>query len=271
MRIRTIKPEFWSDEKIAPLPSLARLVYIGLWNLADDEGRLLGSLRWIDGQLFPLSEESATDALDLLEESGRIIRYRDRNGRELIQIVSERWRRHQKIDRPRRSCYEAPQGYIDEASTNDRANPENNRADVSTGTREHGEQGNKGNEGAGSASAPVPASDSFDRFWDAYPARCPRRDKAQARKAWEKSPPPIDAVLAALAWQDRQPDWLKDGGQFIPAPAVWLNQRRWEREPPAEAARGPSRPLSSLDRLVRRVDEQKAAAKANASAGVITP
>lgn len=40
MRIRQIKPSFWSDATIARLTYPARLFYIGLWNLADDAGWL---------------------------------------------------------------------------------------------------------------------------------------------------------------------------------------------------------------------------------------
>jgi len=52
-RIRTIKPQFWTDEKIGNLPMGARLLFIGLWNLADDEGIVLWNAAYIKGQLFP--------------------------------------------------------------------------------------------------------------------------------------------------------------------------------------------------------------------------
>ena len=39
-RIRTIKPDFWSDEKIVELTPWARLLFIGLWNFSDDDGRM---------------------------------------------------------------------------------------------------------------------------------------------------------------------------------------------------------------------------------------
>ena len=34
--------------------------------------------------------------------------------------------------------------------------------------------------------------------------------------------------MEALSRQRQTDKWLKDGGQFIPNPATWLNQRRWE-------------------------------------------
>jgi hypothetical protein len=74
-------------------------------------------------------------------------------------------------------------------------------------------------------------SADFERFWKAYP---PRRKvgKLMAEKKFQalrKSGrlPPIDELLAILAHQARSPDWLKQGGEFIPAPLTWLNQGRW--------------------------------------------
>ncbi len=71
----------------------------------------------------------------------------------------------------------------------------------------------------------------FDRFWGAYPRKV---SKADARKAFAKLNPDtelVEAMLRALDWQKRLPEWTKDGGQFIPYPATWLNARRWEDEP----------------------------------------
>ena len=52
-----------------------------------------------------------------------------------------------------------------------------------------------------------------------------------AAKAWEKQKPDIDQVLNALAWQTVQPNWTKDGGQYVPNPATYINQQRWLDEP----------------------------------------
>lgn len=39
-----------------------------------------------------------------------------------------------------------------------------------------------------------------------------------------------ETLLAALANHCLRPDWIKDGGQYIPLPATWLNGRCWEDE-----------------------------------------
>ncbi len=97
-RIRTIKPEFWSDEKLAPLTPIDRLVFLGLISIADDCGRHLDNLKQIDAALFPETDDSARDSLNVLASMGRIRRGETASGQRVIQIVN--WSRHQKVDRP---------------------------------------------------------------------------------------------------------------------------------------------------------------------------
>lgn len=71
----------------------------------------------------------------------------------------------------------------------------------------------------------------FDRFWNAYPKK---KAKGQALTAFKKLRPDggtVDKMLAALEWQVKTEEWRKDGGQYIPYPATWLNGRRWEDAP----------------------------------------
>lgn len=72
---------------------------------------------------------------------------------------------------------------------------------------------------------------SFSDFWSLYPNR---KGKQAALKAWRKLNPDADLIgilASALVWQKGQPQWTKDGGQFVPMLATWLNNRRWEDEP----------------------------------------
>ena len=57
-RIRSLKPEFWTDEELAcQLTRDERFLYLGLWNLADEHSRLRGDPRYIKGQLFPYDDD----------------------------------------------------------------------------------------------------------------------------------------------------------------------------------------------------------------------
>ena len=55
-RIRTVKPEFWEDEKIGKLPIPCRLFFIGCWNFADDFGVIKGNAALLKSQIFPYDE-----------------------------------------------------------------------------------------------------------------------------------------------------------------------------------------------------------------------
>ncbi len=70
----------------------------------------------------------------------------------------------------------------------------------------------------------------FQAFWSAYPRKAA---KANALKAFEKLNPDGDLMkmmIGALSRWSKSEQWTKDGGQFVPHAATWLNGRRWEDE-----------------------------------------
>ena len=70
----------------------------------------------------------------------------------------------------------------------------------------------------------------FNLFWERYPKKLAKRD---AEKAFSKINPDeklFNLILEKLELYKQSEAWLKDGGQFIPYPATWLNGRRWEDE-----------------------------------------
>lgn len=71
---------------------------------------------------------------------------------------------------------------------------------------------------------------AFDQFWAAYPKKT---GKKAALKAFQNAQnrPRIDDLLEAVRRACLSESWRKDGGQFIPNPATWLNQGRWDDEP----------------------------------------
>lgn len=82
--------------------------------------------------------------------------------------------------------------------------------------------------------------EQFTRFWAAYPKKV---GKQAARKAWDKLKPDevlIAQMLEALEWQRGTQSWQKDNGQYIPHPSTWLNNRRWEDEPPLQNGNTPT-------------------------------
>ena len=86
---------------------------------------------------------------------------------------------------------------------------------------------------------PDPEKALFDRgptFGDFYRMYPKKKAKPAAEKAWIKLNPSMELfeqMLKALDWQKKQPDWLKENGQFVPLPASWLHGKRWLDEQPA--------------------------------------
>jgi hypothetical protein len=93
-RIRTIKPEFFTDEDIADLPPITRLLFIGLWTLADKSGRLKDTPRTIKARILPFEGKIDIEAcMNQLVEGSFIIRYVV-EGVGYIQVRT--WDEHQR-------------------------------------------------------------------------------------------------------------------------------------------------------------------------------
>jgi hypothetical protein len=106
-RIRTIKPEFWTNERVMECSTNARLLFIGMWNFADDLGRLALAPKTIKAQVFPSDEISFDTILGMvqeLSENGLLLRY-EAGGKEYLQIAG--WQ-HQRIDKPQPGKCPAP-------------------------------------------------------------------------------------------------------------------------------------------------------------------
>jgi uncharacterized phage protein (TIGR02220 family) len=113
MRIRSIKPEFWTDKRVASWDPFTRLFFIGLWSAADDHGRGSAEPVRLGAELFPydLSRDSretlakVSGALATLSEGSRIELY-EAGGEVFYQIAN--WTRHQRVDKPGKSRIPTP-------------------------------------------------------------------------------------------------------------------------------------------------------------------
>ena len=72
----------------------------------------------------------------------------------------------------------------------------------------------------------------FAEFWKAYPRKVKRPDAVRAFAKIDPGDELLASILAAIESQKRWPQWTKDGGQFIPHPASWLNAQAWNDQPP---------------------------------------
>lgn len=109
-RIRSIKPSFWEDELVGAMPAMTRLTFVGLFSLADDEGRMRSAPAFVRSQLFMYDDATTTAdveaALLALHNAGRIRLYG--NGQRYLEVVN--FAKHQYIQRPQPSQLPAPGG-----------------------------------------------------------------------------------------------------------------------------------------------------------------
>lgn len=101
-RMRTIKPEFWTDDEIVDLDILAKLLYIGLWNFADDDGYFEASARRIKRLIFPDNDYDVATALEALVASERIGLFDSDQGR-IYRVL--RFKEHQRPQHPTPTKY----------------------------------------------------------------------------------------------------------------------------------------------------------------------
>lgn len=85
----------------------------------------------------------------------------------------------------------------------------------------------------------------FLKFWESYPKK---KSKQEALRAWLKLKPDPELqteILLAIENSKRDPQWLKNNGDYIPLPASWINGKRWEDEleipMPVEVYQAPKR------------------------------
>lgn len=113
----------------------------------------------------------------------------------------------------------------------------------------------------------------FAEFWAAYPSGTRKVAKAQCLQKWKKLGCAQEAahIIQHVGFMRRQDDWTKQGGAFVCAPMVYLNQQRWidwqpeperKREPDALqtilAHKGAPMPESVKSRLVALRREMRA-------------
>lgn len=243
-RARNIKPGFFTNDELVQIEPLGRLLFIGLWTMADREGRLEDRPLKIKLSVLPGDDCSVVELLDALERGGFIRRYRFDVTR-YIQIVN--WHKHQNphikeapsdIPPPPHETSPEPEQVKTEASIEQAPD----KHDASTVLEPDSPRINPADSGflipdsgflikpSAKKSPRASGDDAFDTFWTQYPRK---QNKPAALKAWRKlapSPELVDEILAAVALQRGSDDWTRDGGRFIPHASTWLNGQRWADE-----------------------------------------
>ncbi len=240
-------------------------MFIGLWLLADREGRLEDRPKKIKAEIFPYDNFDVDSLLNDLDSRNFIKRYCIA-GKRYVQVIT--FTRHQNPHPREAKSIIPPYDEKDETLENTECSgkemprqdlgktkvlPSHEKALSSHAESPFSESLNPSslNPHSLNPESSVECADAqsharegkpvenlwkrrFKEFWDAYPNKT---GKGAAEKAYLKIKPTQElheTMIRAVRAASLSRQWKKDGGQFIPNPATWLNQRRWEDEIPQE-------------------------------------
>jgi len=215
---RILREGILTSEVVNKLRPEAELFYRRLMSIVDDYGRYFAHPALLRAACYPLrldmtSEKQISGWLNEISEVGLVCIYGNESTKYL-EIKGFRQRRRYDSKYPDLETVQK--------TVSRQADP---HPDTPTPTPTPTPLGGSG------------GGEDFDRFWKAYPRKV---KKKEALKSWAEIKPDralLEKMLATLDWQCQSPDWTKDGGQYIPHPASWLNAGRWEDEPPKVCAK----------------------------------
>ena len=227
-RIRNIKPDFWTDEKLVELDPVDRLLFIGLWNFSDDEGFLPYSPKRIKMQIFPGDSLEISVALQNLISIGALTLY-DYGDGQVLHVTN--WAKHQKVSNPTKSKFSSMNLVPVDQKPRKQADSAPEITEPSPSPTELSREVHKEREREVERERVVktcPATQ--DEFIDWYLVYPRKEGKGLAEKAYAKARKKATAEQL-LAGAQRYADDPNREKQFTKLPATWLNAESWDDEP----------------------------------------
>lgn len=246
-KIRGVKPELWTDENFVELSPFARLLWIGLWNHACDNGHLQDKSKQIKMRILPTDEVNCAELLREIEGQGLIERA---DGWITIPNLSHHQRPHKRwyVTCDKAGC-EMPEGTsygfskrestVEQRLTNRGApvaQPVNNggsTADVDCDGDVDGEGDGEVTPSSDKSDQTRPA-DRFDEFWDTYGNKVGRKKCETAYRAALKKRGVTEELLIASA--AAYVLWCRQSDTFLKNPLTWLHGEHWRDERPSRPA-----------------------------------
>ena len=221
---RIIKESICTSDNIDKLSAFHETVFYRLIVNCDDYGRMDARPKILASRLFPLKDIRAAQMEDALRAltSAELVTLYVVDGKPFLQMNT--WDRHQQI-RAAKSKYPA----MDSGVIANDINCNQMISDDIRCTRNPIQSESNPNPNPN----PNMRAEEFEKFWTAYPKKV---GKQAALKAFEKVPKEAyPKLVPAVERQKKSQQWQREDGRFIPNPATWLNQGRWDDEAPETA------------------------------------
>jgi hypothetical protein len=242
MRSRNIKPGFYKNEYLAECSPFARLLFPGLWMMADREGRLAYRPKRIHAEIFPYDRVDIDALCEELEHAGMIERY-EVGGARYMWILG--FARNQNLSMQERGTASVLPPPPERAASNAHVQDEciiNNvqvmnqditdDKSISLNTEILNTEILNQNILCGvddpAPDRPEEYTSEFEEFWETYPRHVAKKDAFSAWKA-RKRDKTLDAELvtqAARTYADAMRSLGKEGAYTLHA-KTFLNKGRW--------------------------------------------
>ena len=221
---RILKESIRTSDSIDKLSWFEEVLFYRLIVSCDDFGRFDGRPAIVKNMLFPLKDnltlQTVSKAINNLASAELVVLYVF-EGKPYLYLPG--WNEHQ-IVRAKKSRYPEPDSSM--ITSEIICKQENANVSVIQSNPIQSES-NPNPIRESESNPPNPPRGDFDRFWAAYPKKV---GKDAALRAFKKTKVPVETMIQAIEAQKQSDQWQKSGGQFIPNPATWLNQGRWEDE-----------------------------------------
>lgn len=214
MPTRYLKAEIRDSEVIDSLSTMAETFFYRLLVTVDDFGRYDARPSMIKAHCYPIKESvTAKKCAELLKElsDAGVIDIYTVDGKEYLQVC--RW---DNIPRAKESKFPQPNTDAKHLHTHVYIP----RTDVPlTVTVTETE-----------TKTVTETEDGFALFWSTYPNTQRKQSKGKCEDVWKKGKFYVDRqkILSHIEALKSSHDWKKENGQYIPAPLVYLNQKRWD-------------------------------------------
>lgn len=230
-RARNIKPKFFQNDELGALPPLARLLFIGMWTIADYRGCIEYRPARMKVQLLPY-DNCDIEALSIsLDKSGFISIYTVQ-GQRYIKIL--KFERHQTPHKNERDSGSELPDLVENDNeiselTKDGTNPDKNGTTRAESFNLNPESFNLNPSIPAVAERPKRAAktvdeNEFEKAWSAYPKR-PGASKADTLKAWAARLREGSSAEDMIAGVQRYSEYVRKSGTdpvYIKQPATFF-------------------------------------------------
>ena len=209
---RILRDAILSSESVASLTWAEEVFHRRLMSVVDDYGRIEANPQLLRSRCYPLQTDTVrvkeiTGWLAACQKAGLVLCYAV-DGKQYLEIC--------KFNQQQRTASKCPQPLAIEIICDQKKSFEHLGVSVFVG------------EDVDVIGSAPKGADRFEEMWDVLPPNKRKGAKGECLKLWKAKGLDAKADEIIKHINSMRADWEKEGGQFMPAPLVYLRSERWD-------------------------------------------